>query len=196
VATTPVLGTIQTSGTEPLYLGWFDYFEGIIDEVRIYPKSLSSQQIYQRYLETKDGLSNSSRIVPQETEIGDVWKSEVTPNDAFQDGLAKFSNPITIVFNNKPSADNLIIKPAAPLTTDDLVANYNYNDPDGDAESGTEIRWYKDGALQLTLNDSLTVPADQTTEGDEWYFTVRPSDGLDFGDTQISSTVVIKSNPP
>ena len=99
VATTLVSGNIQRSGLErALYISWFDYFKGLIDEVRTYPKSLSPQQIYQRYIETKDGLSNSSTIVFQETEIDEVWKCKVTPNDVYQDGIAKFSNSTTIGF--------------------------------------------------------------------------------------------------
>ena len=111
VASKSVSGNIQTSGTEPLYIGWFDYFKGLIDEVRIYPKSLSPQQIYQRYIETKGGLSNSSTIVSQETEIGDTWKCEVTPNDGYQNGIARFSNSITIGFgdNFDDNSTNLAI---------------------------------------------------------------------------------------
>jgi len=100
IATTQVSGNIQTSGSNPLHIGWFDYFQGIIDEIRIYQESLSPQQIYQRYFKTKDGLTNSSTIVSQETEIGEVWKCEVTPNDADQDGTPKFSNSITIGFKD------------------------------------------------------------------------------------------------
>ena len=92
-----VSGKIQASGSEPLYIGWFDNFKGIIDEVRICPKALSKEQIYQDYLDMKGGLSSSSTIVPQETAVGDVWKCKVIPNDGYQNGAAKFSNSITIV---------------------------------------------------------------------------------------------------
>ena len=196
VANTPVSGNIQTSGTEPVYLGWFDYFKGIIDEVRIYPKSLSPQQVYQRYLETKSGLTDSSTIVSEETEVGDVWKCQVTPSDSYQDGAAKFSNPITIAFNDKPTAENVTINPATPYTNDDLVANYNYYDPEGIPENGTEVRWYKNGILQPELNDTLIVSYDLTTKGDIIYFTVRPSDGKEYGTIQTSQLVLIQNSPP
>jgi len=191
VATKTVTGNIQRSGFNPLYIGWFDYFKGMIDEVRIYPKSLSPQQVYQRYVETKDGLSNSSTIVKQETSVGDQWRCEVTPNDSHQDGTTKTSNTIIIGSNNKPIAKNLTITPATPKTNDDLTASYTYFDPDGDPESGSEIRWYRNGELQSELNDKLVVPANKTTEGETWYFTVRPKDGTDFGQLQTSPNVMI-----
>jgi hypothetical protein len=196
---TGILGNIQPSGTlNPLYIGWFDYFKGTIDEVRIYPKSLSPQQIYQRYIETKDGLSNSSTIVSEETKNGDVWKCEVTPNDSHQDGATKTSNPITIGENNKPYAKDLTITPTTPKTNDDLTASYTFFDPDGDPENTTqtEIRWYKNDVLVPELNDTLTVPNSFTTKGQIWYFTVRPSDGSQFGQIQTSPTVTIQNSSP
>ena len=194
VATTLVSGNIQPSGFNPLYVGWFDYFRGMIDEVRMYPKSLSSQQIYQHYIETKDGLSNSSTIVHEETNIGDEWRCDVTPNDSHQDGTTRPSNMITIGSNNRPIGKTLQITPTTPGIYDDLTASYTYFDPDGDPEGDTEIRWYKDGVLQVELNDALIVPYTLTAEGEIWYFTVRPSDGKEFGELQTSSTVTIQDN--
>jgi len=91
-----VSGNIQPSGSNPLYIGWFDYFKGKIDEVAIYPRCLTPQQINQTYLDTNNGLSNSSTIMSLETRTGETWTCEVIPNDGNQDGIAKFSNPITI----------------------------------------------------------------------------------------------------
>jgi hypothetical protein len=194
--TPSVWGNIQASGSFPLYIGWFDYFHGMIDDVRIYPKSLSSEQIYQQYLETRDGLCNSSTIVSQETNTGETWKCTVIPNDSNQDGTAKTSNTFTIGYNNRPIAKNLTITPSAPGTDDNLTASYTYFDPDGDPDYGTQIQWYKNGVLQPQLNDTLTVPANLTTKGEAWFFTVRPSDGKDFGDLQISPAVTIQNTPP
>jgi len=189
---------IQPSGTNPLYIGWFDYFKGKIDEVRIYPKSLSQSQIQQHYTETKDGLSNSSTIVYEETNIGEIWRCEVTPNDSHQDGTTKTSNTITIGYNNKPTAKDLTITPTTPNTNDNLTATYTYFDPDGDPENTTltEIRWYRNGIPVQELNNTLIVPSNFTTKGEIWYFTVRPSDGTDFGQPQTSPNVTIQNSQP
>jgi hypothetical protein len=39
---------------------------------------------------------------------------------------------------------------------------YNYADADLDVELGSEIRWYRNGALQPALNDQRTVPGPRT----------------------------------
>lgn len=95
-------GNIQASPDKPLYIGRrFEttgtFFNGKIDDVRLYPSALSSSQIYQHYVESKDGLSSNSTVVAAETSLGDVWKCEVTPNDGTQDGTSAFSNTLQIV---------------------------------------------------------------------------------------------------
>jgi hypothetical protein len=99
VATSPISlpnGKIQSSGSNPLYIGWFDYFQGKIDQVQIYPKALSPQQILEGFTETRNGQSSSSTIVPQETVSGQNWICAVTPNDSGQDGITLPSNQIII----------------------------------------------------------------------------------------------------
>jgi hypothetical protein len=92
-----ITGNIKPcSASEPLYIGWFDYFKGMIDEVRIYPRSLTLDQVKQRYNDTKDGLSNSSTTVAAETKTGESWRCEVTPNDSYLDGQTKSSDPVII----------------------------------------------------------------------------------------------------
>jgi hypothetical protein len=98
--------------------------------------------------------------------------------------------------NTPPVASNLAITPPFPYTTDDLVGSYTYFDAEGTPESGTEIRWYKDGVLQPVYNDALTVSSSSTTTGEVWHFTVRPSDGEDFGDLKTSPSVTIAGAPP
>jgi len=97
---------------------------------------------------------------------------------------------------NPPVASDLAITPMAPTTVDNLVGSYTYFDADGDPESGTEIRWYKNGALQTAYNDQLTIPSAATSLGQNWYFTVKPKDGLEFGELKTSPTVTIHETPP
>lgn len=97
--------------------------------------------------------------------------------------------------NIPPVAGNLFITPIRPLTNDDLTASYTYFDADGDPESGTEIKWYKDSILQEEYNNILTVPASATEAGQQWRFTVKPKDGKDFGDLQTSASVTINRPP-
>ncbi len=72
-------------------------FSGLMDEFHIYDRTLSSQQVYQNYLCTKDGFSDKSVIVSEETSLGNIWRCMVTPNDSIQDDDAVMSNSLQIV---------------------------------------------------------------------------------------------------
>jgi hypothetical protein len=112
--------------------------------------------------------------------------------------VADTGNNRVVVYlaNNRPTATPVTLTPAAPTTVDALVGNYTYADPDGDAQSGTELRWYRDGVEQATYSGTLTVPASATTRGEQWHFTVRPRDGLEFGRRESSPVVTIANTPP
>jgi len=73
-----------------------NYFNGTMDDVRIYNESLSAEQIYQSYIEGLNGL-NTSTIVSHETILGDNWTCEVTPNDLTGDGDSKNSTSLEII---------------------------------------------------------------------------------------------------
>ena len=105
--------------------------------------------------------------------------------------------PENIPVNNPPSASNVLLAPTNPKTLDDLTLSYTYSDVDNDPESGSEITWYRDSqALPSGTITGLTVPASQTAKGQDWYATVRPSDGADYGTLQTSNTVTIQNTPP
>ncbi len=72
--------------------GW----NGSIDEIYVYDFNVTEDHIYQQYLCAKDGVSNVSVLVSEETSIGDKWSCYVTPNDGFQDGISKMRTSITI----------------------------------------------------------------------------------------------------
>jgi hypothetical protein len=109
VASTPHSGYIQRS-VQPLYIGWFSYFKGMIDEVQIYPRRLTAEQILQDYQQSRNGLSTSSTIVSEEIQAGDTWTCHVIPNDGLADGI----NPIDDV--------------TPPETTDDYDGLWHNND--------------------------------------------------------------------
>ena len=105
--------------------------------------------------------------------------------------------PENIPANNPPSASNVLLSPTDAKTTDSLTLSYSYSDSDNDPESGSEITWFRDSqALPSGTITGLTVPSSQTTKGQDWYATVRPSDGTDYGTLQTSNTVTIQNTPP
>ena len=98
--------------------------------------------------------------------------------------------------NNPPSVSNVQLSPTNPVTTDTLTLTYNFQDSDGDSESGTMIRWYKDGILESSRNDQTTVPPSLTSKGESWNVTVTPSDGTDDGSPVHSSNLLVVNSIP
>jgi hypothetical protein len=98
--------------------------------------------------------------------------------------------------NNPPSVSSVLLSPANPVTTDTLNLTYTFQDSDGDSESGTMIRWYKDGMLESSRNDQTTVPSSLTSKGESWNVTVTPSDGTDDGNPVHSSSLVVVNSIP
>lgn len=101
------------------------------------------------------------------------------------------------MLNTPPQAANLSIIPAAPYTSDDLLALYDFVDDVGDIESDkTQIKWYKKIPGGSTFTEVVearnlrTVSADLTLPGEIWRFTVRPHDGIAFSTAPFTSSEV------
>jgi hypothetical protein len=129
------------------------------------------------------------------TSKGEQWNFTIEPFDGVAYGTLVVSNTVVIA-NTAPVASNLLITPGSPVTTDELVANYVFFDADDDLESGSEIRWYRNGSLQAQFNNQKTISAAWTNRSDQWHFTVRPRDGFDFGTLQMSDNVTILNSAP
>ena len=99
-ANAPTSGNIGQEHTEsfykqPLFIGQdgtgfeWHYFKGTLDELRIYKKALSPEQILQRYVDTNEGGSSQSTIIRADLPTGASWDVHVTPNDSFDDGQTR-----------------------------------------------------------------------------------------------------------
>src|SRR3990167_2468018 len=94
-----LIGSQVTSGST-------NNFFGMIDDVRVFNRSLSAEQILE--------LSDESNILSRfETEPGNIWMACTTPNDNQTDGAEKCSNNITI----------LIHQPVMNLTLNGTIGN-------------------------------------------------------------------------
>ena len=140
-------------------------------------------------------LNNQKTVPAIETSKGERWYFTVKPKDGSEFGKQK-SSPEVVIGNKPPIASKLLINPSSPLTTDELICKYEYEDENGDLEYGTEIKWYKNGEEQTQFIYKKTIPSNITTKGDKWHFTVKPSDGTDFGELKKSSEVIIDNTPP
>ncbi|HYI02998.1 PKD domain-containing protein [Hyalangium sp.] len=139
-------------------------------------------------------LLNQPTVPASATFKGQLWYFTVRPSDGSELGAA-MTSPVVTIANTSPSAGSVQIIPASPSSTSNLSVSYTYADPDGDAELGSEIRWYRNGALQASLNDLRTVSGPLTLN-DQWHYTLRPRDGADLGALATSTTVVVGSSAP
>jgi hypothetical protein len=96
------------------------YFNGTIDDVKIYNISLSDEQIKAIY-ENKTNM-----IVSQELTANDVWQCEVTPNDGTEDGITKQSNSL-LVKSQEPPTVALSYPPDNYLNDTSFYVNLTFN---------------------------------------------------------------------
>jgi len=126
----------------------------------------------------------------------DQWHFTLVPRDGTDSGALVTSAPVTIE-STAPNASALQITPGAPGTDQNLTANYLYSDLDGQPESGSEIKWYRNGAEQVGLANQSVVTASVTSRGETWHFTVSPRDnGGETGTLRTSPSVVIVNTLP
>lgn len=125
---------------------------------------------------------------------GQVWRATVTPKDGTDFGLPVQSPPVTIG-NEAPVATDVAITPAEPRAADALKVSYVYFDADGDRESGTLIRWTRNGASEPSRDGSRTVNP-PLVKGDVWQVTVTPNDGALPGEPITSEPVTVLNTPP
>jgi len=205
-----IRGPIKASSGEPIYIGWYDYFKGMIDEVRIYSRALSAEQISQRYSETRDGLTSSSTLSDKETLTGETWTCQVTPNDGHQDGTARTSNPVSILSGPQvpPIASNVQVWGEESLSTsrvgsdETILATYSYFDENDDPEVfsgsfGTQIWWYRNGTHMPALDNLRSLSPSVTAAHEDWTFQVKPGDGHALASQWYNATnkVIVNSLP-
>ena len=98
-------------------------------------------------------------------------------------------------YNSLPVVTNVDISPDLPSPTDNLVLSYDYYDADGDIESGTTIRWFKNGVHQRQFDNVITIKSSFLQNNDVWNADAYPSDGFEYGSRVTSSQVKVTSTP-
>ena len=124
-------GKIDTNNF-PLTIGGYHYpyfFNGTIDEVQVYNRSLSASQIWALY-------NNYTNLTASgDTQKWDVWNVSATPNDGSHDGAVVMSNNLTIL-NSDPEPPTPSL-PANGSTTNRTPSFTWDNVNDNDSETIT-----------------------------------------------------------
>ena len=85
-------GILLGAGTASSRFWW-----GYMDELMIFHRVLSKEQVFQLYLDQKDANFNSSSIVCKETNMGEIWQCEMITNNGIIDGNPVISNTLQII---------------------------------------------------------------------------------------------------
>ncbi len=117
-------------------------------------------------------------------------------NDTSGNEITSSIHSDSVFYNHPPTASNLALNTDPYYSNTSLILSYSYSDPDSHPQSGTEIRWYKNGILQGVHNNSVSINPSYLFTGDQWNATVKPKDGTLFGEINISSTITISNTPP
>jgi len=194
-------GNINATSGGLLYLGGTNSglgdFVGQMDEVRIYPKVLSAAQIFQRFVETKDGLTESNTIVAQETSAGDDWMCQVIPNDSWGDGTLRNSAGLhvdaVVIGNSRPRIDWYSPADLTPdvNVTQSLAFLQVSSDPNGGVLS---YSWTLDSNAQASSQNWTYIPSIASEGIHMVRVTVTDSGGL--SDYQEWAVNVVSSSPP
>jgi len=94
-------------------------------------------------------------------------------------------------YNSLPVVTDLIINPVKPSVADDLQLSYTFNDNNSDLESGTKIRWFKNGIYQKQFDNAIAVESFNLQNKDIWNADVYPSDGYEYGSRVTSAQVIV-----
>ncbi|MGA2669350.1 MAG: LamG domain-containing protein, partial [Ignavibacteria bacterium] len=180
----PVSGPIYSEpkpAIQPVYIGYdggsnpVRFFKGGLDEVKIYNRALTPNQIQQRYQEGMNSITTTSKIMPSELKAGDTWSCQVTPNDGFGDGVSATSNSVTLTqgTNSNPVVNyNLawgypggLLTPGGSIATGSTVRMYTGVSDPSPSKSATSLIPVEAGRLSLRPRGCPSTVATGTTTG-------------------------------
>ncbi len=112
---------------------------------------------------------------------GERW-SDYTADDQFR-------------MNSKPTVSSVQISPATAYTDTGLTGSGTYDDAEGDTESGTTYKWFKNGA-EISGETTTSLASSNFKRGDEIIFQYTPHDGYEVGTPVNSSVKTIANSIP
>jgi hypothetical protein len=152
--------------------------------------------------ENQTALANQKTVGATNTSKNLVWWFTVQVFDGENYSILTYESAHIYIQNSVPYISSALPLPTNPTKANGLVLNLSsiidalYDpDPSDDIEV-VRIRWYKEGILQSTLNDSSIVPGARLTKGETWNYSIVPFDGVDYGLVCVSAEIVILNSKP
>ncbi|HLD79461.1 MAG TPA: LamG-like jellyroll fold domain-containing protein [Candidatus Nanoarchaeia archaeon] len=157
-------------------------WNGTIDEVMIWNRSLSTEQI-QALWQNKTNI-----IVAQETVRAEIWSVQITPNDGFDDGQMLQSNNVTIL-NIAPNITTLVLN-STNLTSNktdvNLTAYATAFDSDGDSVK-VIYNWFRNNSPISIINMPFEG-INGTSSNNIWDYSSLGHNGSENGGGNWSAT--------
>lgn len=150
---------------------------------------LSSQSDFSNTVNRTNFTNNwTGNIV---TTDGVTYYGKVRSYDGYE--YSNWSNVTQFTENTAPNVVNISLSPSNPTATDNLTISMNGTDAEGDTLT-KYYRWYKNGALNTSWNDSTYVNATGNyTAGDQIYVRGYVSDSYENSSELQSNIVIIGS---
>ena len=191
--------------THPLHIGFrrsgaYLTFKGRIDDVLIFNRSLSHQQIRALY-ENKTWM-----IVPAETARGENWSVQATPNDGTKDGAMVISNNVTIANTPPPAPILLNLTNGSTITSRTPTLSWNVSEDTADGDVNITYRIEIDdniafnnpevnvsGIANTTLSNVSYTLSTELGVDTSFFWRVFAYDGMDFSVMSATRNFTIQS---
>jgi hypothetical protein len=168
--------------------------------------SLNTSRLEVRWLKF-NSTSESFEVVAYDTFVisntltsnNDLWRCEMNVSDDTDYSGWYSSATITVEAspNNPPSAINVNLSLSSPVAAGHLNISYTFVDPDGDNESASNYRWFKNCIHQSQFDGIRHLVTAQFVKGDIWCAEVKPCDEFgDYGNWTRSDNITIVNTAP
>jgi hypothetical protein len=142
-----------------------------------------------------DTVYQGTGVPSTSTEKGQTWSARVRVSDG--NAWSSWAETATVTIGNTaPEATSLEVSQTSLTTLESASITITQTDIDGDAMAAPNVVWLKDGVRITALDQSLNLPSEQTSKGEQWTVQVRANDGVDLSENTLTATIAILNSAP
>jgi hypothetical protein len=194
------------------------YYTGFMDDLAIYNRSLSADEIASHYTRGAMSFNVSLRSCDDASCDVEAWEQNMTqPGDlsltnnrylqykfegldfARNNKLEVYNFTVAAtVANAAPVAGNLSFNSTSSLnyTNGTLRAGWEEGDPDADVLTMNNVRWWNGNVENTTFANFTSIESANLTKDDVWNFSVRVYDGTVWSPWSDNASLTIVNAPP